>query len=255
MTDITSFFGDNRYTLILVSNFLPGFLLFELIETTTSVAFSTEFKLVFSVVVGFLITEWFYEYMSIIFNLYTLSTGKRDTYKDYLDVLSPIRMLRKIAKIKDHHDSKKIWHSSYSQSMSLNCAIGSIGWLLVFFALLTWKGLFYLLFVVSGLISLKTLCRVRTEEKEWIPRYTLFLLILLVVIGFICFIERRSESEIIFIYNQNNYIDIHYLWVLGAGAYFILLASSTYFYAVRSFLEELNITEKNKGDQYEKKCQ
>jgi hypothetical protein len=240
MTDIIQTFNESGYTLILVSNFLPGFMLFEIIEATTLMKFSTEFKLIFASVAGLLLTEWFYESISIFYNFYTFLKNDRDVYKRFLTIMSPIRMLRRIANIKEFKQFKEIQKSSYPQSMAYNTAIGSTGWLLIFFALVTWLGLFYIMFGVTILIAVKTFIKFLCEDElKRIKSYIWFQYILLIFIGIIILRMHRQESEIIFMPSQNYNISISIIYVLIIGSCFILNASVYYLNNIKHVLCDL----------------
>lgn len=252
MTDIIQTFNESRYTLIVASNFLPGLLLFELLETTTLIKFSTEFKLAFAFVAGFLLTEWFYESISIFYNLYTFLQNNRNDYKKFLTLMSPIRMLRLMASVNRPGKLKEIKQSGHSQSMALNCAMGSIGWLLLFFASVSWFGLFLILFGVTGIVAVKTFVRFLCgEESEWLGLYTYFQGLLIVFIASII-MAYRQESEINFMSSQNGSISIWSIYVLIIGFCFILTASASYLntikYALLEFYNNSYTVQKNRGD-------
>ena len=187
-TDIVSGFEKSRYTLILASNYLPGFLLFELVEFTAGIRIPLEFKVLFAFLAGSLITEWFYEWISILMNIYTLTIGDRERYKKFLKIMSPIRILRCLSKV-DEKEKSEVEIASYPQSMALMCSYGSIGWLLIFSSILNLKGLFFILIGITILIALKTICRAFSkEEAKNIEAYSAFLRLLICYILFICIV-------------------------------------------------------------------
>lgn len=230
MNNIYTAFEESTYTLIIASNYLPGFLLFELIELTTPMKFSLYFKLLFAFIAGLLITEWFYEWISIIKRILMWKNPK--DYYDYLNIMSPIRILREIAKIDDDKKLLSIQKSSYPQSMAFSCTLGSIGWLLIFFTILSWKGLFCVLVGVPILVAVKTIILdlFKKEKYKWIKSYILFLIfiVLIVFLLLIIFLEHEQNSEIVFITGQNVKIGIKSIYILMIGLCYVLVGSSYY---------------------------
>lgn len=134
---------------------------------------------------------------------------------------------------------KNIQKSSYPQSMALDCTLGSMGWLLVFFTLLTWKGLFYILVGIPILVALKTLiCAFYKNEWEWIKEYNIFLFISLVLIILVYLVEHRKESEIIFMVSDNNVL-VPWIYVFMIGVSFILMGRSYYISVIKKAIEDI----------------
>lgn len=243
MNNINTAFQESTYTLIIASNYLPGFLLFELIELTTPMNFSLSFKLLFAFIAGLLITEWFYEWISICNNLFTFLRKDRRDYCDYLNIMSPVRILRQIAKVDDDNKLLSIQKSSYPQSMAFNCALGSIGWLLIFFTILSWKGLFYVLVGVPILVAGKSIICVllKKEENEWIKRYTIFLIVLIAFLILVIFLEYGQNSEIVFIAGQNVDIEINRIYIFMIGLYCVFAGSSYYLNNITKALKHIEL--------------
>lgn len=243
MDNITTAFQESTYTLIIASNYLPGFLLFELIELTTPMKFTLSFKLLFAFIAGILITEWFYEWISICNNLCTFAMKNRKDYPYYLKIMSPVRILRQIAKVDDDKKLLSIQKSSYPQSMAFNCALGSIGWLLIFFTILSWKGLFYVLVGVPILVAGKTIIRVllKKEEDEWIKSYTIFHIVLIAFLILVIFFEYGQNSEIVFNAGQNVKVGINRIYIFMIGLYCVFAGSSYYLNNITKALEDINI--------------
>ncbi len=143
-------------------------------------------------------------------------------------------MLRRMANIKKPRQFKEIHKSSYPQSMAFCTAIGSTGWLLIFFALVTWLGLFWILFGVTILVAMKIFIKfIYEDESKWIKIYTYFQYLLLTFIGFVILMTYRQESEIIFTPSQNYNMSISVIHVLIIGSCFILNASVYYLNTVK----------------------
>lgn len=240
MTNIIQVFGESKYTLILASNYLPGFLLFELIELTTNIMFSLSFKLLFAFMAGIFVTEWFYEWISICFKVCTLLTNKQDDYKNFLEIKSPVRILRQFAEVNEEK-LIKIQKSNYPQSMALTCAMGSAGWLIMFFSFLTWNGLFYILIGIPILIAGKTfVCSLFKDESEWKGGYySLFLTILIASIILIFFLEYKYEEQITFILSQNVEIAVDRIYISIISLYFISAGSAYYLNDITKALKDI----------------